>query len=175
MIALFDNDPVRLGGQGIEAGKDRRQVIGHLGQRQSLVAGVVEVLAVVPCDDDDAASLAAAGRLDDELLAMADQFQEFRHVAVPLDQGVGFRDGDLPPAAKLLGQGLVVHAGIVGAGIVGEHVLAVAAVDAQDAGLSQFLRRRPGTPHYSEHEETPLRRYSFPAPGRGIARVRVQR
>ena len=101
---LLDDDPVGLPGQGIEAGEDRRQVIGHFGQRQSLVAGVVELAAVVPGDDHDAASLAAAGRLDDELLAMADQVEKFRHVAVPLDQGVGLRDGDLPPAAKLLGQ-----------------------------------------------------------------------
>ena len=102
--ALLDDDPVGLARQGVEPGEDRGQVIGHVGEEPTFVAGVDKFVAVVADDDHDAASLAAAGRLDDELLAVADQVEKLGHVAVPLDQGVGFRDGDLTPVANLLGE-----------------------------------------------------------------------
>ncbi len=95
-------------------------MIAEVGQRVVLAAGGEEVPAIVAGDDDDPSARAAGSRLDDELRPIAREFEKPPHVAVALDQGVGFRHGDARRPAEALGEVLLIDPRIKAAGVQGK-------------------------------------------------------
>jgi hypothetical protein len=112
----------------------------HGGQGDQVAARLAKAVAEAAAHHQDAVAAAAVGRLDDEILARAQNPLQILALVLFRDHGVEFRHGDAARQRELLGQQLVVHQRIQAALVVGHDEIGVALVHAQHAEPAQAAR-----------------------------------
>ena len=115
----------------------------QVGPLDQSARGAEKIVSQATCNHHDSAARRTAGRLDDELGAVADHLQEPRALAVLGHHEIGFRHLDAVGLADFLGLELVIDARIKLARIVLENEIDVALVDSQDAPSMELFRPSP--------------------------------
>ena len=147
---VFDQRAVAMAAQGIDAGDNpgdmKLQLLGadHTTGRTPVVA--LEAVG----DHHDAIAAGALGRLDHEVAVGLDNALELTDALLGINDAVHVRHLDAGVQGQLLGADLVVHQRVQAPVVVGQHIVAVALVDAHHATAAQGP---PGAD--SEHQRPP--------------------
>ena len=89
------------------------------------------------------------GGFDDEILVVFEPHRQMAHLVFRPHHPIEFRHGDARGRGQFLGAQLVIHQGIIAAGIVGQGELGVAPVDPHDPQIGK-------TAAQSEHHSPSL-------------------
>src|SRR5690606_37827733 len=145
--AIFDQRTVTAATQRVEAGEDAGDLLLDFPVADDLAGdGLVATLEAVG-DHQDAIAAGTLGRLDHEVVVLADDLVELLDFLLGRDDPVQFRHMDAGLDRPLLGDDLVIDDRVQVPLVVLEYIVRVAPVDTHDAFGFKGLPRLPQADH----------------------------